>query len=153
MPRPYTGRSKGYLMFWSKEKSVKNADESLAEKVAVEAEGFYRSGKMHCAEAVLAAARNAFAPGVPEDIVRLAAGFGGGSGTGCLCGAVSGATMAIGMVLPGEKKRVAALTKELHHWFKAEYGATCCKAILQRNGKACAELTGRVAGKVAEMLS
>jgi C_GCAxxG_C_C family probable redox protein len=140
-------------MFWSKEKSVNNGEESVAERVAGDAEGLYRSGKMHCAEAVLAALRNAFAPEVSADIVRVAAGFGGGSGTGCICGAVSGATMALGVVLPGEKKRVSAMTKELHHWFKSEYGATCCKVILQNHGKPCPELTGKVAGKVAEMLS
>ncbi len=140
-------------MFWSKKETNEVVAESMAEKVAIEAEGLYRSGKMHCAEAVLAAVRNAFASEVSEDIVRVAAGFGGGSGTGCICGAVSGGTMAFGIVLPGEKKRVVALTKELHHWFKGEYGATCCKVVLQRNGKACAELTGRVAGKVADMLS
>jgi len=139
-------------MFWSKE-APETVGEGKADKVAIEAEGLYRSGKMHCAEAVLAAVRNAFAPGVSEDVVRMAAGFGGGSGTGCICGAVSGATMALGMVLPGEKKRVSALTKELHRWFKGEYGATCCKLILQSHGKPCPELTGKVAGKAAEMLT
>jgi len=139
-------------MFWSKE-APETVGEGKADKVAIEAEGLYRSGKMHCAEAVLAAVRNAFAPGVSEDVVRMAAGFGGGSGTGCICGGGSGATMALGMVLPGEKKRVSALTKELHRWFKGEYGATCCKLILQNHGKPCPELTGKVAGKVAEMLT
>ncbi len=139
-------------MFWSKE-APETVGEGKADKVAIEAEGLYRSGKMHCAEAVLAAIRNAFAPEVSEDVVRMAAGFGGGSGTGCICGAVSGATMALGMVLQGETKRVSALTKELHRWFKGEYGATCCKLILQSHGKPCPELTGKVAGKVAEMLT
>jgi C_GCAxxG_C_C family probable redox protein len=140
-------------MFLSKKEALETVAEGKADKVALEAEGLYRSGKMHCAEAVLAAVRNAFAPEVSEDVVRMAAGFGGGSGTGCICGAVSGATMALGIVLPGEKKRVSALTKELHRWFKGEYGATCCKLILQSHGKPCPELTGRVAGKVAEMLA
>ncbi|HEY6874063.1 MAG TPA: C-GCAxxG-C-C family protein [Geobacteraceae bacterium] len=140
-------------MFWTSEKRVEKSGESVAERVAGDAEGLYRSGKMHCAEAVLVALRNAFAPEVSEDVVRMAAGFGGGSGTGCICGAVSAATMALGMLLPGEKKRVSALTRELHHWFKAEYSATCCKVILQNHGKPCPELTGKVAGKVAEMLA
>jgi C_GCAxxG_C_C family probable redox protein len=138
-------------MFWSK-KEATEVVEGVAEKVAIEAEGFYRSGKMHCAEAVLMAIRNNFRPEMPATVVEVASGFGGGSGTGCLCGAVAGGTMALGLVLPEEKRTVKRLTQELHHWFKGEYGATCCKVILQRNGKACAELTGRVAGKVAEML-
>ncbi|HBA87757.1 MAG TPA: hypothetical protein DCZ75_07130 [Geobacter sp.] len=131
---------------------VEKVYEPVAEMVATEAEGFYRSGKMHCAEAVLASVRNAFVPGVSDDVVRLAAGFGGGSGSGCVCGAVAGGTMAFGLVLQGDKKATSALTRELHRWFKAEYGATCCK-VLTANGKSrCLGLTANVAGKVAELL-
>ena len=72
-------------MFWSKQKAGEvgdNTSEGVGEKVANEAEGLYRSGKMHCAEAVLAAVKNNFAAAVPDDVVRLVAGFGGGSGSG-----------------------------------------------------------------------
>jgi C_GCAxxG_C_C family probable redox protein len=142
-------------MFWSKQKAGEvgdNTSEGVAEKVANEAEGLYRSGKMHCAEAVLAAVKNNFAAAVPDDVVRLAAGFGGGSGSGCICGAVAGGTMALGLVLQNDKKRAAALTRELHKWFKDQYGATCCKIITQKGKGGCAVLTGAVAGKVAELL-
>lgn len=140
-------------MFWSKQKVNDENNTALAEKVATEAEGYYRSGKMHCAEAVLAAVKNNFAPELADDVVRLAAGFGGGSGSGCLCGAVVGGTMAFGLVLQGDKKKVKDLTHALHTWFKDQYGATCCKVILQTHKKICPELTGKVAGKVAELLS
>ena len=142
-------------MFWSKQKAGEvgdNISEGVADQVANEAEGLYRSGKMHCAEAVLAAVKNNFAAAVPDDVVRLAAGFGGGSGSGCICGAVAGGTMALGLVLPNDKKRATALTRELHKWFKAQYGATCCKIITQKGKEGCAILTGNVAGKVAELL-
>lgn len=139
-------------MFWSKKNVVEKDYDSTAGKVAAEAEGYYRSGKMHCAEAVLASIRNEFAPEVGEEVVRLAAGFGGGSGSGCICGAVSGGTMAIGMVLAGDRKTASALTRELHRWFKAEYGATCCKLLTANGKKGCLSLTGNVAGKVAELL-
>lgn len=139
-------------MFSARMNVVEKVYEPVAEMVATEAEGFYRSGKMHCAEAVLASVRNAFVPGVSDDVVRLAAGFGGGSGSGCVCGAVAGGTMAFGLVLQGDKKATSALTRELHRWFKAEYGATCCK-VLTANGKSrCLGLTANVAGKVAELL-
>lgn len=126
--------------------------ENRAEKVAAEAEGYYRSGKMHCAEAVLAAVIRNYMPAAGEEIVRLAAGFGGGSGAGCVCGAVVGGTMAFGLLFANDRKRVQLLTKELHRWFKDEYGATCCKVILQTHKKICYELTGKVAGRVAEMV-
>ncbi len=140
-------------MFWLKKETTDGGGESRPDKVAIEAEGFYRSGKMHCAEAVLAAVKNNFLPTAGDDIVRLAAGFGGGSGSGCICGAVSGGTMALGLVVQGDKKRVMELTKELHHWFKGEYGALCCRVLTAKGGKSgCPLLTGRVAGKVAELL-
>lgn len=106
---------------------------------------------MHCAESVLASVKNRFAPELGDEMVRLAAGFGGGSGAGCICGAVSGGTMALGLVMDDDRKAVASMTKELHAWFKEEYRVTCCK-VLTANGKSgCVDLTARVAGKIAEL--
>ena len=140
-------------MFWQKEKPVVNEGMGLAEKVATEAEGFFRSGRMNCAEAALMAEKNNFRPEIPDSVVEMAGGFGGGSGTGCLCGAVVGGTMAIGLVIPNDKRQVSKLTQELHHWFKSQYGATCCKVVRANHKGICAELTGAVAGKTAELLS
>ena len=139
-------------MFGRKEKKDDIVISSKAEIVAAEAEGYYRSGKMHCAEAVLAAVMRNYMPSSGEEMVRLAAGFGGGSGAGCICGAVVGGTMAFGLIFADDRKRVQRLTKELHRWFKDEYGATCCKVILETHRKICYELTGKVAGKVAQMI-
>jgi len=141
-------------MFWSRKDAVASEGDwdGVEQQVAAEAEKFYRSGKMHCAEAVLAAVKNQFAPTLSDDVVRLAAGFGGGSGAGCICGAVSGATMALGLVLEGDKKAVAALTRELHAWFKDQYGATCCKILTAHGKKGCVNLTSSVAGKVAGLI-
>ena len=140
-------------MFGLGKKKEEDCNDNIVEKVAAEAEGYYRSGKMHCAEAVLLSVARNFMPDTDEEIHRLAAGFGGGSGAGCVCGAVVGGTMAFGLVCGDDRKRVKKLTGELHRWFKDQYGATCCKVILQNHGKRCFELTGRVAGKVAEMLT
>lgn len=140
-------------MFWSKQKTKEIEGDGLAGKVALEAEGLYRSGRMHCAEAVLAAIKNNFAPELPDEVVQMAAGFGGGSGSGCICGAVSGGTIALGLVLKTDKKRISANTRELHKWFKEQYGATCCKIVTQKGKGGCAILTGTVAGKVAELLA
>ncbi|MBK5273865.1 MAG: C_GCAxxG_C_C family protein [Desulfuromonadales bacterium] len=124
----------------------------LAELCRVEAEELYRSGSHHCAEAVMEAVRKHCAPELPEAVVDSVSGFGGGSGAGCICGAVSAGTVALGLVL-ADKKAAMHLTKELHIWFKEKYGVTCCKTIRQTHQGACPVLTGEVAGKVAEMLS
>ena len=140
-------------MFWKSNKAVaQHAAGEVAAQVASQAERLYRSWKMHCAEAVLAAVKDHFAPGLPDDLVRLASGFGGGSGAGCICGAVAGGTMAMGLLMEGDKKAVAGMTRELHAWFKERYGATCCKILTADGKKGCVNLTASVAGKVAELL-
>ena len=138
-------------MFWNKKSEVSQEGLELSEKCQAEAEQLYRSGKYHCAEAVLETVRRQFAPELPESIVGTVSGFGGGSSSGCICGAVSGGTVALGLVV-ADKKTTTHLTRDLHVWFKEKYGVTCCKVIRQTHKGACPELTGEVAGKVAEML-
>ena len=139
-------------MFSAKKVEVDNEGESVAQSVSAEAERLYRTGKMHCAESVLASVKNQFLPELGDEVVRLASGFGGGSGAGCICGAVSGGTMALGLVMDGDRKGVANLTKELHAWFKQEYRVTCCKVLTAKGKGGCVDLTARVAGKIAELL-
>jgi C_GCAxxG_C_C family probable redox protein len=139
-------------MFWSKKAQPSLEGIELAELCQAEAEELYRSGKYHCAEAVLEVVRRHFAADLPESIVSTVSGFGGGSGSGCICGAVSGGTVALGLVLRN-KKEITQLTKDLHIWFKEKYGVTCCKTIRQNHKGVCPVLTGEVAGKVAVMLS
>lgn len=139
---------------FQQEKQIYATAESIAEKVGIEAEGFYRSVSMNCAESVLMATRNQFFPSVPQEIVLAASGFGGGSGAGCICGAVAGGTIACGFLLSGDKRELKRITKGLHEWFKHEYGASCCR-VATKNAKdkgGCAVLTGEVAKKVAEFL-
>ena len=138
-------------MFWNKNNKVSQEGLELSEKCQAEAEELYRSGKYHCAEAVLETVRRQFAPELPESIVGTVSGFGGGSSSGCICGAVSGGTVALGLIV-ADKKATAHLTKDLHVWFKEKYGVTCCKVIRQTHKGVCPVLTGEVAGKVAQML-
>lgn len=139
-------------MFWNKNSKVSQEGLELSEKCQAEAEQLYRSGKYNCAEALLETVRRQFAPELPESIVGTVSGFGGGSSSGCICGAVSGGTVALGLIV-ADKKATAHLTKDLHAWFKGKYGVTCCKVIRQTHKGVCPVLTGEVAGKVAEMLA
>jgi C_GCAxxG_C_C family probable redox protein len=139
-------------MFWNSHKQLSEEEVALSGECQAEAEQLYRSGKYHCAEAVLEAVRRRYAANLPESIVGTVSGFGGGSSSGCICGAVSGGTVALGLIL-ADKKATTHLTKELHTWFKEKYSVTCCKIIRQTHKGVCPVLTGEVAGKVAEMLS
>jgi C_GCAxxG_C_C family probable redox protein len=140
-------------MFWSINKKMSQEELELSKKCQEEAEQLYRSGKYHCAEAVLETIRRHFAAELPESIVGSVSGFGGGSSSGCICGAVSGGTVALGLLLD-DKKETMQRTKDLHVWFKEKYAVTCCKTIRANNDKGiCPVITGEVAGKIAEMLS
>ncbi len=139
-------------MSWFNKKELSTEALNVAEQCRQEAEALYRSGSHHCAEAVLESIRKKFTPELPESMVQLVSGFGGGSGSGCLCGAVSGGTVVLGLALKDDKKGITRMTKELHVWFKEKYGVTCCKTIRQTHKGACPILTGQVAGKIAELL-
>ncbi len=139
-------------MTWFKKKELSTEELNLVEQCRREAEELYRSGTHHCAEAVLESIRRRFTPELPEAVVQSVSGFGGGSGSGCLCGAISGGTVGLGLALKDDKKAITHMTRELHIWFKEQYGVTCCKTIRQTHKGACPLLTGQVAGKIAEML-
>jgi C_GCAxxG_C_C family probable redox protein len=139
-------------VFWSK-KTIPSIEETdKPEKCRSYAEELHHSGKYHCAEAVFESIRREYSPDTPESLVASVSGFGGGSSSGCICGAVSGGTVVIGLLL-NDKKETSHRTRELHTWFKGKYGATCCKIIRKENEKGgCPQITGEVAGKIAAML-
>ena len=90
-------------------------------------------------------------------------GLGGG---GCICGALAGGTMMIGYFFgrrtPGDPKinKCFELTQELHDYFKATNGATCCRVLIKdypdRNSaerKAhCIEMVKTTVVKTAEII-
>ncbi len=92
----------------------------------------------NCAQAVL----RAFAADLGLEqgtAMRVAAGFGAGMGRSQeLCGAVTGAVMAIGLKhgapRPDDaeaKERTYALTRELMERFRAEFGSCLCRDLLR----------------------
>ena len=89
---------------------------------------------LYCAESVLLAVAESL--GIHSDIIpRIATGFCGGvSDTGGICGAVSGAIMAIGLAAgrsaPEQSAEEAyALTRRLLEAFAEEFGSTSCREL------------------------
>ena len=136
-------------------------------KIAKDAEDLFRGG-FFCSEAVVSSIRSNFEMDVPEEVIARASGFPIGIGRSkCLCGAVSGGVMAIGLVFgrtvqkDPQVEQTLALSKELHDWFKAANGknALCCRILTKEfdmgageHKEQCIHFTGLVAGKVAEMI-
>ena len=113
--------------------------------------GLLYDGGYNCAQAVLQATTGRSDP----ELLAMAKAFGGGIGkSGCLCGAVTGGVMALGLSGRPELggKLVAA--------FRGEFHTTCCRALskdyrwLSREHKAhCRQLTVAAAGMVAKLLN
>lgn len=136
-------------------------------KITKDAEDLFRGG-FFCSEAVVSAIRSNFELDVPEEVIAMASGFPVGIGRSkCLCGAVSGGVMAIGLIFgrtvqkDPQVEQTLALSKELHDWFKSANGknALCCRILTKEfdmgageHKEQCIRFTGMVAGKVAEMI-
>ena len=111
----------------------------------------------NCAQSVLLACRE-YCPALDEkELAAISAGFGGGARCGELCGAVSGALMAIGLANPfcdaednDAKDKIAALAKEFTGRFAEERGGLRC-AELKIDKPACEELI-RYAAALAEKM-
>lgn len=69
--------------------------------------------------------------------LAIAGGFGGGMRAAEVCGAVSGAVMAIGLAFPfadgqdaAAKDRIAALIREFHKRFREKNDSIICRSLL-----------------------
>ncbi len=142
--------------------------EELLDKVQANAEELFRSGTFFCSEAVVYTINELLGKPYDENVVKLASGFPIGMGkAGCLCGAVSGGQISLGMAygrVKGEamNERMFEVSHALHDYIRSEYGATCCRVITKEwagdNFKSperknhCITITGKVARWVANKL-
>lgn len=139
--------------------------EEILKKVTETAEGYFSRGEFFCSEAVVHTVNEALGWPFPKEITMLASGFPIGLGkAGCLCGAVSGGQMALGMAL-GRKhmdpmhEKMFPIAKDLHDFIKQEYKSTCCRVITKdyefaspERKQHCIKITGLVAKWVIEKL-
>jgi C_GCAxxG_C_C family probable redox protein len=130
------------------------------------AETYYRTGQFYCSEAIVRTINDAFRPGYPDTIVRLASGFPIGlGGAGCSCGAVTGGVMAIGMIFGRDKPkdpaidRCLGLARELHNIFAGRHGCLCCRTLTRgmelkspEHLRQCIAFTGEVAEETAKII-
>ena len=138
----------------------------LARQVGQRAENLFRTRQVWCSGAVLLALNEALGGGLTEpQAIRAASGLGHGmGGSGCACGALTGAVVGLGCVLGHGRPalrgdgRVLQAAREMHECFAAEFGAACCRILtrgLQQGSTAqfdaCARRTGRTAELAARI--
>jgi C_GCAxxG_C_C family probable redox protein len=140
----------------------------LAGLVRRRAESLFLTRQAWCAEAVLAVLNRGLGGGLdPALALSLASGFPEGlGGRGCLCGAVSGGVMALGLFL---RRRPPSLLSRacgpreaagrLHEAFRGRFGSTCCRVLTrglasgsQAHLSHCAGVTGAAAEETARIL-
>lgn len=139
-------------------------------KVQQDAENNFRGGYF-CCEALMAAIRDNFQLDVPKEVIAMASGMAVGAGrSGCMCGALNGGILALGMFFgrtepkgpqDPQVNKCMALTHELHDWFKEANGknAICCRVLTREfdmgkgeHKEQCIRFTGLCTWKVAEIV-
>lgn len=142
---------------------------SLA-KLRKDAEDNFRNGYF-CCEALMSAVKNNFELDVPDEVIAMSSGMAVGAGkSGCMCGALNGGVLALGMFFgrteqngPKDPKVVKCLelTNELHDWFKKANGknSNCCRVLTREfdmgkgeHKEQCIYFTGLAAWKVGDII-
>jgi C_GCAxxG_C_C family probable redox protein len=139
----------------------------ICEKVGGRAAVLFATRQLWCAPALLVAVNRGLKGELSDDLaIRLSAGLGEGlGGSGCLCGSISGAVMALGLFLgngrlsPSGDRLVLAASRTLHHLFKERYGSTCCRVLIKNlkrgsneHYRSCAERTAAAAKFATRMI-
>lgn len=149
---------------------MKTKQEVSVKEIKQLAEDYYRNGYF-CCEAMMAAIRDGFELDVPDSVIAMSSGMAVGAGrSGCMCGALNGGILALGMMYgrteqngPKDPKVIKCmeLTNELHNWFKDATGkkSVCCRVLTREfdmgkgeHKEQCIRYTGLCAQKVAEIV-
>ena len=134
--------------------------EALIELIKAKSRNLFLTRQFQCAQAVLCSLNEGLQGGLRRDIAaRLASGLAEGlGGSGCLCGALTGGVLAIGLFMGRDGRTLLKAsgssfsTALLHRQFADRFGSACCKVLskkVKHGAKAhfdqCAELTGAAA--------
>lgn len=140
--------------------------EALIEAIRERARNLYLTRELLCAEAVVTALNKGLDGGMSDDqALAVSAPHCVGLGeSGCLCGALSGAVIASGVLLGKHRpyrhrKEMRDGARELHDAFKAINGAACCRVLTKKvkhdpnaHFRQCAELTAAAAEMAARLV-
>ena len=140
--------------------------DEVSEQARAHAEALYRKGKFLCSEAVFTVVNNHLGQPATPVMVKMASGFPVGIGcSGCICGAVAGGVMALGLdrgrEKPGETMPddMFPLSAELHDRFARRNKYICCRKLIKHldfgsreHKQQCIRFTGEVAADVIDLL-
>lgn len=131
------------------------------------AQNLFSSRQLACGEAVFLVLNRGFGGELPEaTAIRLASAMTDGlGGAGCLCGALAGGVLALGLFLGRDlvggrdRYRLRSASRGLHDLFRDSYGSTCCRVLNNKSNKDlrdhfehCKEVTGVGARLAAQII-
>ncbi|MCL2556118.1 MAG: C-GCAxxG-C-C family protein [Firmicutes bacterium] len=139
-------------------------------KIRKDAEEIFRQGGFYCSEAIVSAIRKHIDPAMPLSLVSTASGFPIGVGRAkCMCGAVSGAVIALGYFFgrsspstPADPKsqKCMEVCFELQDTFRKMHKTLCCHIHIKGMDLAsgehkdqCIRYTGDMVQKTAEIIA
>jgi len=147
--------------------SRETATEELAVIIRQRTFNLMSTGRMMCSEAVLSVLNQGLGGGLPPDVaLKVASGFPEGvGGSGCICGALTGGVIALGLFLSRSdsnlavRRKAMAASGRLHHDFKSRFGSTCCRMLIKTGSseiphhfEACCDRGGWAAAHAARMI-
>ena len=139
----------------------------LLDCIEKRAENLFLTRQLQCAEAVMVVLNQGLGGDLPPELaVRLASALPEGLGRrGCLCGALNGGALALGLFVGrhgpgyGNGRVVHRAAGQLHDQFKATFKATCCRVLTKSliygsdaHFRHCARMTGTAARLAAAIV-
>jgi C_GCAxxG_C_C family probable redox protein len=140
--------------------------EALIAQIKKRAGNLYQTRQLLCTEAVVVTLNKALNGRLSDaQAVAVAAPFSVALGdSGCICGALSGAVLACGLLVGNDqpyhhRQSMRKSARQLHDAFKATNGATCCRVLSrsvrhdrQAHFQQCANLTASAAEMAARLI-
>lgn len=137
--------------------------EDIALEARSRAGNKFKNG-LNCSESIVHTFNEILNNPLNEEALKMATGFGGGLGyAGCMCGALTGSVMVLGLFKgrfdPSDAREPAYnLAHDFHDRFLKEYEATCCRALnpheydSPEHLRRCLKLTGGTAKLLMEFI-
>lgn len=137
--------------------------ETFATEAREKAGDYFREG-YNCAESLFLCFKDLLNVEVDSSVIRILTVFGGGVGqAGCICGALTGAIVTLGLLIGRtniEEKLdpIYKLSREFHTRFQNHFGTVCCRDMSpypfgsRDRLRYCLKITGNTARLLAEYL-
>ena len=140
--------------------------EVLVRLIRDKAENLYMTRQFYCTESVLLTLNSGLGGGLTDDqAIAVAAPFSiGVGGSGCMCGALAGSILAVGLMVGDRapyrhRKASRKASGKLHDLFKNRFGGVCCRVLRKKRAveatdpfTQCARVTAEAAGMTARYL-